>query len=115
MKRLIFCVAFLAFFVSCEPAVKSDHLSSIAGRVYESGTNEPIVNANVYTSPQCGKNDKTDRNGYFELQNIKVQYYSVYASKDGYETNDVKITTVAGELSTINIVLKRLDDKKEKE
>jgi len=115
MKKLIFCFAVLSFFVSCEPAVNSDHLSSIAGRVFESGTNNPIANAEVYTSPQCGKNDKTDGSGNFKLENIKVQYYSVYASKEGYETNDVKITTVAGELSVINIALKKLDDKEEKE
>lgn len=109
MKKLIFCFAVLAFFVSCEPAVKSDHLSSIAGMVKDSTSLEPINDVYIYTNPSSNKTTYTDANGNFELQNLKVQKYSVYAKKNGYSTNHVDVTPVAGELVNIDIELKKIE------
>ncbi len=118
MKKLVFCLAILAFFVSCEPAVSSDNLASIAGMVQDSVSNEPIVDVYVYTSP-TSKTTHTDGNGNFELQNIKVQKYGVWVKKAGYKTNHIDVMPVAGDLVTITLNMepekKSDDDKKETE
>ncbi len=115
MKKLVFCFALLTFFVSCEPAVKSDHLSSISVWVFEAGTSNPIDSAKVFTNPVCGKNGNTDTNGNYLFQDIKVGSYSVYASKVGYETNGVLTMADAGEVATVYIELEKTDDKKDSE
>ena len=104
MKKLIFCFVVLAFFVSCEPAVSSDHLSTITGMVKDSVSHEPLIDVYIYTSPNS-ITTHTDGTGNFTLDDIEVQKYSVYAKKDGYSLNHVDITPVAGERVNIDIIL----------
>jgi hypothetical protein len=111
MKKLIFCLTILSFFVACEPAVNSDHLSSIAGMVKDLDSREPLSDVYVFTTPNSTTTN-TDSNGNFELQNIKVRSYSVYAKKAGYQTNHVDVTTVAGDFIYVTIDLKKNDDDK---
>ena len=104
MKKLIFCLAVLAFFVSCEPAVSSSSFARITGQVIDIDTHDAIEGASVNLSPS-GKSTFTGSDGYFDFSDLDVQQYTVTVSKTGYATNRKTVKPVAGEVENITVTL----------
>lgn len=109
MKELIFCLAALAFFVSCEPAVSSDNFARLTGQVLDSQTGEPIGKAYVYLVPDTENGINTGNDGYFDFQRLEPGKYTIWAQKKGYVSNHKEVTTKAGEMTDTRLML----DKKE--
>ena len=97
MKKLIFCFAALAFFVSCEPAVSSSNFAVIAGHIMDVD-GEPINVANVNLSPS-GKHFVTGSDGYFEFLDLEPGQYTITAQKDGYTSDRQTMNVGAGEIN----------------
>ena len=110
MKKLIFCLAVLAFFVACEPAVSSDNFSRLTGQVLDEQTGEPIGKAYVYLVPGTENGINTGNDGYFDFQRLKPNTYTLWAQKEGYESNNKKVTTNAGELTNTILMLKKKEE-----
>ncbi|MBR4532274.1 carboxypeptidase regulatory-like domain-containing protein [bacterium] len=106
MKKLIFCFAALAFFVSCEPAVSSSNFVRITGQVIDIDTHDVIDGASVDLSPS-GKSKVTGSDGYFDFPDLDEQQYTVTVSKTGYSTNRKTVKPVAGETENITITLSK--------
>jgi hypothetical protein len=106
MKKLIFCLAILAFFVSCEPAVSSSNFSRIVGQVIDLDTHDAIEGASVNLSPS-GKSTFTGSDGYFDFSDLDVDQYTVTVQKNGYATNRKTVKPVAGETENITITLSK--------
>ena len=104
MKKLIFCFALLAFFVSCEPAVSSDNFSRITGQVLHHKTGKPVDNAKVYLVPGTEHTVHTGSDGYFDFQRVEPGNYSVWADKDGCQDH-VTVHAKAGEVSVTVVSL----------
>lgn len=85
MKKLgITIMMCFILFVSCsEEQIDDSGMGIVKGRVVDSETFEPIVNARVSTSPTTSTYF-TDKDGYFEFSEILVGKYSFQAQKDGY-------------------------------
>ena len=85
MKKLgITIMMCFILFVSCsEEQIDDSGMGKVKGRVVDSETFEPIVNARVSTSPTTSTYF-TDKDGYFEFSEILVGKYSFQAQKDGY-------------------------------
>ena len=106
MKKLIFCLGILVFFVSCEPAVSTSNFSRITGQVIDLDTHDAIEGASVNLSPS-GKSTFTGSDGYFEFQELDPGQYTVTVQKNGYTTNRKTVTTVAGEVENITVTLSK--------
>lgn len=106
MKKLIFCLALLSFFVACEPAVSSDNFARVTGQVIDIDTHDAIEGASVNLSPS-GKSTFTGDDGYFEFQELDPGQYTVTIQKNGYTTNRKTVTTVAGEVENITVTLSK--------
>ncbi|OWK72941.1 hypothetical protein CBW16_11900 [Flavobacteriaceae bacterium JJC] len=87
MKTLIY-IAFLSLFfmgcVSCsEDLVGKTTNSMITGKVVKKGTNTPLANVKIYTSPTT-QTVFSGADGTFKLENIPLGDYSVKAELTGY-------------------------------
>ena len=98
MKKLIFCLAVLVFFVSCGPAVSSNNLSEIAGYIVDVDDGEPLNAANVNLIPG-GHHFLTGSDGYFAFLDVEPGQYEVSAQKDGYSTDRQIVNVRAGEIN----------------
>ena len=108
MKKLIFCLGILVFFVSCEPAVSSSNFVRITGQVIDLDTHDAIEGASINLSP-TGKSTFTGSDGYFDFSDLDEQQYTVTVSKTGYATNRKSVKPVAGETENITITLKKTE------
>jgi len=74
----------LIFLVSCnEDRISENDFGIIRGKVVAEGSNEPLNNVRISTSPVTST-IFTDANGNFEIKNVPVGDYSVTARLDGY-------------------------------
>lgn len=108
MKKLIFCLAILAFFVSCEPAVSSSNFSQIRGVVSDSDTGDWISGATVILDGPAGADTKeTDSYGKFIFYDVDPGRYDIRVSKAGYVNAIEHVTIVAEDDKEIAIKLKQ--------
>lgn len=108
MKQKLFyfiLVVVLTTFVSCDP-ITYDTFGTISGTVVEMSTGDVIEGALVTLSP-TGKNTYTGSDGFFELQNLEAQQYTLTVQATGYTTNRKTVTVVAGAVERVNITLER--------
>jgi hypothetical protein len=85
MKKIVVKL-FICFFIlsSCsEEQLDSNAKGTVKGRVVDSESFEPIVNARVSTNPTTSTYF-TDEDGYFVFEEILVGEYSFQAQKEGY-------------------------------
>lgn len=108
MKQKLFyfilSAVFIAF-VSCTP-VTYDTFGTISGTIVEMSTGDVIEGALVTLSP-TGKNTYTGSDGFFEIQNLEAQQYTLTVQATGYKTNRKTVTVVAGAVERVNITLER--------
>lgn len=110
MKQKLFyfiLVVILTTFVSCDP-ITYDTFGTISGTVVEMATGDVVEGALVTLSP-TGKNTYTGSDGFFELQNLEAQQYTITVQATGYTTNRKTVTVVAGAVERVNITLERKD------
>ncbi|MBR4532272.1 carboxypeptidase regulatory-like domain-containing protein [bacterium] len=105
MKKLILCVVFFMFSVSCDP-VTYDAFAGISGQVIDFDTQAPISGAQVDLNP-TGKSIFTGSDGQFEFQELDPGQYTVTVQTAGYTLNRKTVMTVAGELAHITIILSK--------
>ncbi|WP_275315157.1 carboxypeptidase regulatory-like domain-containing protein [Tenacibaculum bernardetii] len=104
MKKIIKIAILLISFtlINCgEDTVDFVEFGTIKGRVVKKGSFEPIENAKVALSP-TNNTEFTDENGYFTMQEVPTQEYSVSATKEGYLTNFQPVSLEAG--SEVNLI-----------
>lgn len=110
MKQKLFyfiLVVILTTFVSCDP-ITYDTFGTISGTVVEMATGDVVEGALVTLSP-TGKNTYTGSDGFFEIQNLEAQQYTITVQATGYTTNRKTVTVVAGAVERVNITLERKD------
>lgn len=78
---------------------------TIYGIVNDSDNGEPVQDAHVALSPY-GKTANTGSDGSYEFQELEPGQYTIQISKTGYKTNTKRITVVAGEKASGDMVLK---------
>ncbi|WP_144959203.1 carboxypeptidase regulatory-like domain-containing protein [Gillisia sp. Hel_I_86] len=84
--KIIFIFFLLAVVLSCsEDTIDSLGNGTITGTVVKEGSNEPIENVKISTSP-ASSTVFTDEDGNFILGNVSEGEYSVQARKDGFLT-----------------------------
>lgn len=93
--------------ISCDP-ITYDTFGTISGTVVEMSTGDVVEGALVTLSP-TGKNTYTGSDGFFEIQNLEAQQYTLTVQATGYSTNRKTVTVVAGSVERVNIVLERKD------
>lgn len=78
---------------------------TIYGIVNDSDNGEPVQDAHVALSPD-GKTANTGSDGSYEFQSLEPGQYTIQISKAGYKTNTKRITVIAGEKASGDMVLK---------
>lgn len=106
----IFTLLVLLFTVqSCsEELVEQSQTGTLRGKVVKKGTNEPIPNAKLLTTPST-QTVFSDKDGLFEIKNIPVGNYSVKAELSGYIAN-FQAVNIQGENQTVTVVFEMSDD-----
>jgi len=94
---------------SCsEELVDQAKTGILRGRVVKKGTNEPIANAKVFTTPST-QTTFSDKDGMFEIKNIPAGNYSVKAELSGYVSN-FQAVIIQTENQVVTIVFEMDDD-----
>lgn len=76
----------------------------IYGIVNDSDNGEPVVDAHVALSPY-GKTINTGSDGSYEFPELEPGQYTIQISKSGYKTNTKRISVVAGEKASGDMIL----------
>ena len=92
MKKLSASILVLLF-----PLLILAQQTSIKGFVYEKGSGEPIMFANVFLKG-TPHGVATDINGYYNITKIKAGTYSLVIRCLGYDSVSVKVTVKEGEI-----------------
>lgn len=112
MKTLIKISALfiLLFFMgSCsEELVEQAQTGILKGKVVKRGTNEPIQNAKIYTTPST-QTVFSDKDGLFEIKDIPIGNYSVKSELTGYVTN-FQAANIQNQGQLVTIVFEMDDD-----
>ncbi|WP_313111264.1 carboxypeptidase regulatory-like domain-containing protein [Aequorivita sediminis] len=95
------CLLFVVL-VSCnEDRIDENAYGKIIGKAVIEGTNEPLQNVRISTSPVTST-VFTDNAGYFILENVPAGEYSVLARLDGYLARYEPATVIANK--TVNVI-----------
>lgn len=89
---------------SCD-SQEYDIYTTVHGLVTDASSAEPLEAVTVTLSPG-GMNCLTNRDGEFKFADVDAVQYKVMAQKEGYVTNHMIVTGVAGESVAINITLR---------
>lgn len=112
MKTYIkICAIFILLFsvVSCsEELVEQAQKGTLRGKVVKKGTNEPILNAKIYTTPST-QTVFSDKDGMFEIKDLPVGNYSVKAELNGYLTS-FQAVNIQDENQLVTVVFEMDDD-----
>lgn len=79
-------------------------MGTIYGIVNDSGNGAPIQDAHVSLTPY-GKTINTGSDGSYEFPDMEPGQYTIQISKSGYKTNTKRISVVAGEKVSSDMVL----------
>lgn len=85
-KILSLFVFFLCFFSCNEELVDQAQTGTLKGKVVKRGTNQPIANVKIFSSPST-QTVFTGTDGSFEISGMPIGNYSVKAELSGYVTN----------------------------
>ena len=104
---VIFCS--LVLFSCSEELVDKVQTGSLKGIVVKKGTNQPLKNVKIFTTPST-ETIFTKDDGSFQIDNIPLGDYSVKAELNGYLTSFQGVTLkTAGQVDSV--VLELADDK----
>ncbi|CAD7800249.1 Protein TolB [Chryseobacterium aquaeductus] len=106
----IFSILVLLFsLASCsEDLVELAQKGVLKGRVVKKGTNEPIANAKIFTTPST-QTVFSDKDGMFEIKDIPAGNYSVKAELTGYVAN-FQAVNIQNDNQVITLVFEMDDD-----
>lgn len=79
-------------------------MGTIYGIVNDSDNGEPVADAHVALSPY-GKTINTGSDGSYEFPELEPGQYTIQISKSGYKTNTKRISVVAGEKASGDMIL----------
>ena len=105
---LILLVSFFSFTSCSEELVDQAQTGILRGKVVKKGTNQPIVNAKVFTTPST-QTTFSDKDGMFEIKDIPAGNYSVKAELSGYVSN-FQAVNIQNENQVVTIVFEMDDD-----
>ena len=87
------------------PAIALSQTGTIKGFVFEENTGEPVMFTNVYLK-DTDIGASTDVNGYYSISKIPAGDYVLMVKYLGFETIEIKVTVVSGEIISKQIHLK---------
>lgn len=112
MKTYIKIFTFLILIFSLgscnEELVEQSQKGILKGKVVKKGTNEPIENAKIFTTPST-QTVFSNKDGLFEIGDIPIGNYSVKAELNGYLAS-FQAVNIQGENQTVTIVFEMDDD-----
>ena len=99
MQKLILALMLLAALVlsACE-SEQFAKTGQIKGRVLHKYTNEPIREAEIFTSPPTS-HVLTDADGEYEIEGVEPGTYKVYADAEGFRPESTVVVVTAGHVS----------------
>lgn len=106
----IFAILILIFSLgSCsEELVEQAQTGTLKGKVVKRGTNEPIQNAKIFTTPST-QTVFSDKDGLFEIKDLPIGNYSVKCELSGYVTN-FQAVNIQNQGQLVTIVFEMNDD-----
>lgn len=105
---LILLIAFFSVTSCSEELVDQAQTGILRGRVIKKGTNEPIANAKIFTTPST-QTTFSDKDGMFEIKDIPAGNYSAKAELSGYVAN-FQAVNIQNENQVVTIVFEMSDD-----
>lgn len=99
------CMSIMLVFAGCAKD-EVDTTGAIYGIVNDADSGEPVSGVHVVLNPG-GKTTNTGSDGRYEFQDMEPGQYTVQISKNGYKTNTKRITVVAGEAASGDMMLER--------
>ena len=105
---LLICLFSLTLFSCKEEMVDQIQTASIKGKVVKRGTNSPLANVKITTSPSTNT-VFTGTDGTFEILDIPTGDYSVKAEVSGY-LNNFQSANLKNPSQIVNIVFEMEDD-----
>lgn len=106
----IFSILIILFSLSAcsEDLIEQSNKGTLKGRVVKKGTNDPISNAKIFTTPST-QTLFSDKDGMFEIADVPTGNYSVKAELQGYVAN-YQAVNVQSENQTVSVVFEMEDD-----
>lgn len=101
----ILCCMVVSLLVACAKD-EVDTTGSIYGIVNDADNGEPVSGAHVVLNPG-GKTTNTGSDGRYEFLDLEPGQYTIQISKNGYKTNTKRISFVAGEQVSGDMMLER--------
>lgn len=109
IRKIIYCLFIILFALSCsEDLVDMPKTGTLKGIVVKRGSNIPLANVKVYTSPTT-QTVLTKADGTFSIEKIPLGDYSVRAELSGYITK-LQGINMKSESQEVSVVLEMEDD-----
>lgn len=108
IKILVFSILLLTVFSCKEELVDQIETATIKGKVVKRGTNTPLANVKITTSPSTNT-VFTESDGSFEITDVPTGDYSVKAEVSGYLAN-YQSANLKNPAQIVNIVFEMDDD-----
>jgi len=100
-----FFILAILLIVQCTKKSDIEQYGQISGVVKNFSNGEPLAGASVTLSPSSSTRS-TGTDGTFAFAELSPGQYTVQVAKDGFQTNSVTVTVVAGESRQADILLK---------
>ena len=104
MKRLSVLLLAIVVAITCDKPVVLNPYGSISGVVIDSRTVAPLAGARISLSP-TGSSQITGQDGTFLFDRLQAQDYTLVVSKEGYKSDQQKVTVNPGQTSSAHISL----------
>jgi len=104
MKRLSLPLVALFLALSCSEDPVLNTFGSISGTIQDAKSVSPLSGVKVSITP-TGMSQVTGADGTFLFDNLQVQEYTLVFTKDGYKTDQQKVSVKPGVTSTVQVSL----------
>lgn len=105
LLALVCCISMVFLVAGCAKD-EVDTTGTIYGIVNDADNGEPVSGVHVVLNPG-GKTTNTGSDGRYEFLDMEPGQYTIQISKNGYKTNTKRISVVAGEEASGDMVLER--------
>jgi hypothetical protein len=103
----VLCIVLVTFILNCSDDNEDDpepKTGTISGQVTDEETGSAILGANIKAQPAMSSVN-ADASGNFTISNVNPGSYFVTATKNNYNTNNVKVTVIANQTTPCDILL----------
>lgn len=104
MRRFFSLLSILFFILSCGEEPVLNTFGSISGIVQDSKTVSPLSGVKVSITP-LGYSQVTGNDGAFLFDNLEIQEYTLVFTKDGYKSDQQKLSVKPGKTAPLHISL----------